>query len=144
MGVMSLTMDGTAPIAVDVAADLCFVIACASGCFFLIAANLRFAAKRSSVLASLSANAYSLYLVHFDFVVWLQYALLASTLFAVVKAAIVFGATLILSSITVLAARRIPFGARLIAAPPRAVAMSDSSTQSSAGFYARLRQFVSL
>lgn len=144
MGVMSLTMEGTAPIAVDVAADLCFVIACASGCFFLIAANLRFAAKRSSVLASLSANAYSLYLVHFDFVVWLQYALLASTLFAVVKAAIVFGATLILSWITVLAARRIPFGARLIAAPLRAVATSDSSTQSSAGFYARLRQFVSL
>jgi hypothetical protein len=144
MGVMSLTMDGTAPIAVDVAADLCFVIACASGCFFLIAANLRFAAKRSSVLASLSANAYSLYLVHFDFVVWLQYALLASTLFAVVKAAIVFGATLILSWITVLAARRIPFGARLIAALPRAMATSDSSTQSSAGFYARLRQFVSL
>jgi glucans biosynthesis protein C len=144
MGVTWLTMDGTAPIAVDIAADLCFVIACASGCFFLIAASLRFAVKRSPVLANLSANAYSLYLVHYDFVVWLQYALLASTLFAVLKAAIVFSATLILSWITVLAAQRIPFGVRLVAAPPRAVAAADSSAQSSAGFYARLRQFVSL
>jgi len=144
MGMTSLTMNGPAPIAIDIAADFCFVVACAGGCFFLIAASLRFAAKRSSVLASLSANAYSLYLVHYDFVVWLHYALLGSTLFAVIKGAIVFGATLVLSWITVLAAQRIPFGVRLIAAPPREVPAADSAARSAAGFYARLRQIVSL
>ncbi len=143
MGLTSLTMNGPAPIAIAIAADLSFVVTCAAGCFFLIAASLRFGGKRSRVLDSLSANAYSLYLVHYDFVVWLQYALLAAALFAVVKGAIVFCGTLVLSWITVLAAQRIPFGARLIAAPPRAAATSKSPLQSPAGLYARLRQFVS-
>jgi surface polysaccharide O-acyltransferase-like enzyme len=144
MGVTYFTMDGSAPIATEIAADLCFVIACACGCFFLIAANLRFAAKRSSVLAGLSANAYSLYLVHYDYVVWLQYALLGSSLFAVVKGAIVCAATLVLSWMTVLAAQRIPFGVQLIGAPPRAAAVWDSSGSPPGGLYARLRQIVSL
>jgi glucans biosynthesis protein C len=121
MGVTSLTLDGPAPIPIEVAANLAFVVACAAGCFFLIAASLRFAAQRSRVLANLSSNAYSLYLVHYDFVVWLQYALLASTLAAVLKGAIVFAATLILSWIAVVAAQRIPFGSLLVAASPRAV-----------------------
>jgi hypothetical protein len=60
---------------------------------------------------------YGLYLVHYNFVVWLQYALLGTALFAMVKAAIVFGGTLVLSWIAVLAVQRIPFGAQLIGAP---------------------------
>ena len=89
-----------------------------------IAISLHFATKHSRRLDSLSANAYGLYLVHYNFVVWLQYALLGTALFAVVKAAIVFGGTLVLSWIAVLAVQRIPFGAQLIGAPRRAVAMS--------------------
>ena len=38
MGVTSLTLDGPAPIPIEIAADLSFVLACASGCSFLIAA----------------------------------------------------------------------------------------------------------
>jgi hypothetical protein len=124
MGLTDLTMNGPASVGVEIAADLSFVLACAAGCFFLIAASLRFATKHSRILDSLSANAYGLYLVHYDFVVWLQYALLATALFAVVKAAIVFSGTLVLSWITTLAVGRIPFGARLIGATPRAVATS--------------------
>ena len=45
-------------------------------------------------------------------------------LFAVVKAAIVFSATLVLSLLTTAAVQRIPLGARLIGAAPRAVATS--------------------
>ena len=45
-------------------------------------------------------------------------------LFVMVKAAIVFGGTLVLSWIAVLAVRRIPFGAQLSGAPRRAVATS--------------------
>ncbi len=142
MGVTSLTLDGSAPIAIDIASDLSFVLACAAGCFFLIAASLRFGAKRSPAFASLSANAYSLYLVHYDFVVWLQYALLASALLAVVKGAIVFAATLILSWITTRAIQRIPFGARLIGATPVAIAIPNFRLRS-AELYARLREFVS-
>ena len=93
-------------------------------CFFLIAVGLHFASGYSRRLDSLSANAYGLYLVHYNFVVWLQYALLGTPLFAMVKAAIVFGGTLVLSWIAVLAVQRIPFGAQLIGAPRRAVAMS--------------------
>jgi hypothetical protein len=56
--------------------------------------------------------------------VWLQYALLGTALLAMVKAAIVFGGALVLSWIVVLAVQCIPFGAQLIGAPRRAVAMS--------------------
>jgi hypothetical protein len=56
--------------------------------------------------------------------VWLHYALLGTALFAVIKAADVFGGTLVLSWIAVLAVRRIPFGARLIGALRRAAATS--------------------
>lgn len=62
--------------------------------------------------------------MHYTFVVWLQYALLTAALFAVVKAAVVFGGTLVLSLIVVVAAQFAPFGALLIGAPRRAVATS--------------------
>jgi hypothetical protein len=122
-GRRQIAMPGSASLA-EVATDLSFVLACATGCFFLIAVSLRFATKHSRRLDSLSANAYGLYLVHYNFVVWLQYALLGTALFAMVKVAIVFGGTLVLSWIAVLAVQRISFGARLIGAPRRAVAMS--------------------
>jgi len=144
MGLTALTMSGPAPIGIDIAADFSFVLACASGSLFLIAASLRFAANRSPMLDSLSTNAYSIYLVHYAFVVWLQYALLAATLFAVIKGAIVFGATLISSWIMILAVQRIPFGARLIDAAPQAIAVTNLGLRSPGGLFARLRQFVSL
>ena len=62
--------------------------------------------------------------MHYNFLMWLQYVLLGSVLFAVIEAAVVFGGTLVLSWIAVLAVQRIPFGAQLIGAPRRAVAMS--------------------
>ena len=94
----SLMMDGRqAPLLVQTAAAFGFVLACAAGCFVLVALCLRFAAERARILDSLSANAYSMYLLHYVFVVWLQYALLPADLFAVGKAAMVFGGTLALS-----------------------------------------------
>ena len=122
MGLTDLTMNSEAPIGIEIAAYFSFVLACAAGCFFVIAVSLRFATKHSRILDSLAANAYGLYLVHYGFIVWLQYALLAATLLAVVKAAIVFSGTLLMSWITTLAVQRIPFGARLIGSTRRAVA----------------------
>ena len=82
---------------VQIASGLGFVVACASGCFVLLALCLRFAAERTRILDSLSLNAYNMYLLHYVFIVWLQYALLPIALFAIVKAAIVFSGTLVLS-----------------------------------------------
>ena len=94
----SQMLDGqVAPVAIQIVAGLGFVLACASGCFVLLALCLRFAAERTRILDSLSVNAYSMYLLHYVFIVWLQYALLPIALFAVGKAAIVFGGTLLLS-----------------------------------------------
>jgi hypothetical protein len=94
----SLTVDGReAPLPVELAAALGFVIACASGCFALLALCLRFAPQRVPLLDSLSANAYGMYLLHYVFVVWLQFALLPLALFAGFKWAVVFAGTLALS-----------------------------------------------
>jgi peptidoglycan/LPS O-acetylase OafA/YrhL len=86
-----------ASVAGFVAAAVGFVVACASGCFVLMALCLRLAPERTRILDSLSVNAYSMYLLHYVFIVWLQYALLPFGLFAIGKAAIVFGGTLALT-----------------------------------------------
>jgi hypothetical protein len=86
-----------APLGLQIIAGLGFVLSCASSSFFLVAVFLHFARNCSPVVDSLSRNAYGMYLVHYVFVVWLQYALLNAPLFAFAKAAIVFGATLVLS-----------------------------------------------
>jgi surface polysaccharide O-acyltransferase-like enzyme len=52
---------------------------------------------RDRALESLSTNAYGIYLLHYIFVVWLQYALLAVDLNAIGKATIVFAGALTLS-----------------------------------------------
>jgi membrane-bound acyltransferase YfiQ involved in biofilm formation len=94
----SQMVDGAqAPLLVQIAAAFGFVVACASGCFALMALCLRFAPERTRILDSLSVNAYSMYLLHYVFIVWLQYALLPFGLFAIGKAAIVFGGTLALT-----------------------------------------------
>jgi glucans biosynthesis protein C len=124
MGLTALTMSHGATLGIKIAADLSFVPACAAGCFFLIAVCLRFATGSSRLLGYLSTNAYGLYLVHYVFIVWLQYALLAAPLFAVVKAAIVFGGALVSSLATTFAVQRFSWGARLIGTPQRAVAAS--------------------
>jgi surface polysaccharide O-acyltransferase-like enzyme len=90
----------------------------------MIAVCLRFATGHSRVLGYLAANAYGLYLVHYVFVVWLQFALLSLPLFAVIKALIIFSGTLLLSFATTLAVQRFHWGARLIGAAPRAIAAS--------------------
>jgi glucans biosynthesis protein C len=86
-----------ADLTAQIAATVAYPIACASGCLFLLAISLRFSRNHTKLLDSLSANAYAMYLVHYVFVVWLQYALLGSNFFPVVKVAIVLSSTLILS-----------------------------------------------
>lgn len=88
---------GNAPLIAKFAAGMGFVVACAAGCLCALSICLRFAHWRRWESDSLSANAYRMYLLHYVFAVWLQYALLGTALFAILKAAIVFGATLVMS-----------------------------------------------
>lgn len=116
MALTAQTMDESAviPPGLSAAAGLSFVLACAAACFCSLSLFLRFATKRMPVAESLSDNAYGMYLVHYVFVIWLQYALLAIPLFAIVKAAIVFVGTLLMSWAAVAAIRYIPWGTRVV------------------------------
>jgi glucan biosynthesis protein C len=83
---------------VKLGASLAFPLACTSGGLFLLAFFQRFAATwRAWALDSLSANAYSIYLLHYVFVVWLQFALLRVELFAGGKAIVVLTIALAVS-----------------------------------------------
>lgn len=104
------------PLALRAAAALAYVLACFSSCFFVFAVALRFGGVRTRLLDSLKANAFGMYLVHYLFVVWLQFALVDAALPALVKAAIVFSATLALSWSATAALRRVPAVANIIGA----------------------------
>jgi hypothetical protein len=114
------------PLALRAAAALSYVLACFSSCFFVFAAAVRFGGWRTRLLDSLKANAFGMYLVHYPFVVWLQFALLGLDLPGLVKAAIVFAGTLALSWSASAALRRVPAVANVIGADRRAPARSPS------------------
>jgi surface polysaccharide O-acyltransferase-like enzyme len=101
-------------LALQAVADLSFVAACAANCLGVLAVVLRFAARRLPSLTSLNESAYGMYLVHYLFVVWLQFALLDLELPAVIKGAIVFAGTLALSWGAVVALRHAPPIAQII------------------------------
>ncbi len=114
------------PILLQLVSDFGFVLACASGCFFVAAVALRFARFRAAWLDNLSDNAYGMFLIHYVFVVWLQYALLDVALFAVAKAAIVFSGTVLASWGAMIAMRRIPLGVWSLGTTRQAPALSGS------------------
>jgi len=118
MGLTGLTMAQGASLSLglQIPADLSFVLACFASCFAVLAIVLRFAARRLPLLAGLRNSSYGMYLVHYLFVVWLQFAMLGATLPAVIKAAAVFAGTLLLSWGTVAALRRLPSVAQIIGA----------------------------
>jgi surface polysaccharide O-acyltransferase-like enzyme len=85
---------------------LAFALACGSISFAMLALFLRFGTRQSIVLRGFQQNAYGIYVVHFVFVVWLQYLMIGLTSPATAKFVVVsFGATA-LSWICVAFARR--------------------------------------
>ena len=75
---------------------------------------LCFAKSGLRVLDSMRPSAYGIFLVHYIFIIWLQYAVYDPPLPAVVKFAIVFTGTLSLSWCSVVLLRKIPAVARMI------------------------------
>ena len=105
-GISSLTMQTIRGVA--------FVSACGAIGFSMLAIFLRFANERVRVFDSLRDNAYGMYLIHYAFVIWLQYALQDAPLSAVEKAGIVFVGTLAMSWGVTAAIRCIPAVDRII------------------------------
>jgi glucans biosynthesis protein C len=114
----ALIVNGQGSGLLQVAADIGFAVSSATSCFALVALFLRFPVRRR-MLSNLSENAYGIYLIHYVFVIWLQYALLGAALFAVIKAAIVFIGTLALSWISSAITCRIPLVEHLISGKRR-------------------------
>jgi hypothetical protein len=104
----------TAAILPMAAWSLTFTLTCATFSFALLAIFLRFVTSQTAILDNLRGDAFGIYLVHYVFIVWLQFALLGQPLPAVAKAGLVFLFTIALSWATTDAIRRIPAVGRIL------------------------------
>jgi hypothetical protein len=91
-----------------------FALTCAALSFGVLALFVHFVHRRRPIFDSLSDNQYGMYLIHYPFVIWLQYLLLSTSLPAVIKGSMVFLGALILSWSTSAAIRRIPTVRRIV------------------------------
>jgi hypothetical protein len=120
LGLMGLSLTThPVPLVLQIAIDIVFAIAAASGCFAALAVSLRFAGSYSRALDGLAKDALGYYVVHYPFSVWLQYALLGVALFALAKVMIVFALSLVLSLLLMILLRLVPYGSLLVGGAPR-------------------------
>ena len=91
-----------------------FEMSCAASSFAALALFVRFVKARKGALESLRENAYGIYVLHYAFVSWLQYALLPAPLSGFLKGALVTVAAVLLSWGTTASLRRTPAVARVI------------------------------
>ena len=91
-----------------------WVLSCTATTLWVLAMFLRFGGRRVRVMDSLGENAYGIYLVHYLFVIWLQYFLLRAPLAGLAKGSLVFLGALALSWASVAALRRVPGVAHVI------------------------------
>jgi surface polysaccharide O-acyltransferase-like enzyme len=90
-----------------------FAISCGASSFAFLGLFLKVVHQRRAIFDSLSDNEYGMYLIHYMFVSWLQFALLRADLPAIVKMPLVFTGVLALSWMSVAAMRRIPMVRRV-------------------------------
>jgi surface polysaccharide O-acyltransferase-like enzyme len=102
------------PLIWKLAYGLAFASYSAAMAFTVSALFVRFSASRWGLLDALQPSAYGIYLVHYVFILWLQYVLFDLSLPAFAKFAIVFTGTLSLSWAVTVMLRRIPVVARMI------------------------------
>jgi hypothetical protein len=93
---------------------LAFAMFSAAMTFAVPAFYLRFAKSSLHLLDALRPSAYGIFLVHYIFIIWLQYALYDPPLPAFAKFAIVFTGTLSLSWTLTVLLRKIPLVGRMI------------------------------
>jgi surface polysaccharide O-acyltransferase-like enzyme len=91
-----------------------FAMFSAAMAFTVLAASLRLAQSSLGLLDAMQPSAYGIYLLHYVFIIWLQYVVYDPSFPAGVKAAIVFVGTLSASWTLTVLLRKIPFVARMI------------------------------
>jgi surface polysaccharide O-acyltransferase-like enzyme len=102
------------PLVWKIAYGLAFASFSAAMAFTVPAILLRFAGSSWKLLDAMQPSAYGIYLVHYIFIIWLQYVVYDHSWPAFVKFAIVFAGTLSMSWGLTVALRRIPVVARMI------------------------------
>ncbi len=110
--------DGGSP-ALTLLGGFARVLFCGTACFCLLAIFVRFAKQRVRWFDSLCANAYGIFLIHYVFVAWIQYALLDVNLTALAKGMIAFVTALSLSWASIAAIRCIPCIDRILSSGNR-------------------------
>jgi len=98
----------------DVFGGVMFTLACATLSFAALATFLRFARRTGPVGASLQANAYGMYLLHYVFTSWLAWSLLPQDWSGLAKATAVFVGATALSWLSTMALRRMPLLGRIL------------------------------
>jgi peptidoglycan/LPS O-acetylase OafA/YrhL len=93
---------------------LAFALFSAAMTFAVLATSLRFAESKLGLLDAMRPSAYGIFLTHYIFIIWLQYAVYDYSWPAGVKVAAVFTGTLALSWGLTATLRRIPAVARMI------------------------------
>jgi surface polysaccharide O-acyltransferase-like enzyme len=93
---------------------LAFAAYSAAMAFTVSAIFLRFAELGSGLLDAMRPSAYGIYLLHYIFIIWLQYAVYDYSFPAVVKFAIVLSGTFSMSWALTVVLRKIPVVARMI------------------------------
>jgi peptidoglycan/LPS O-acetylase OafA/YrhL len=102
------------PLVWKIAYGLAFASFSAAMAFTVPAILLRFVRSSWKLLDAMQPSAYGIYLVHYIFIIWLQYVVYDHSWPAFVKFAIVFAGTLSMSWGLTVALRRIPVVARMI------------------------------
>ncbi len=93
---------------------MAFALFSAAMAFTIPATSLRLARSSLSLLDAMQPSAYGIYLLHYVFIIWLQYVVYDPAFPAAIKAAIVFIGTLGGSWVLTVLLRKIPVVARMI------------------------------
>jgi surface polysaccharide O-acyltransferase-like enzyme len=93
---------------------LAFALFSAAMTFTVVTASLAFAASSMKLLDAMRPQAYGIFLTHYIFIIWLQYAIYDYSWPAFIKFAIVLGGTLALSWAVTVLLRKIPVVVRTI------------------------------
>jgi surface polysaccharide O-acyltransferase-like enzyme len=97
-----------------VAYGMAFALFSAAMAFTVVATSQRLAKSRLGFLDAMQPSAYGIFLLHYTFLIWMQYIVFDPAWPAVVKAAIVFAGTLAGSWGLTVVLRKIPAVARMI------------------------------
>jgi surface polysaccharide O-acyltransferase-like enzyme len=114
LAVAPMTSKGAEQSVFVYAGDLAFAPICATLSFALLAVFARFVQRSNPMVDSLAANSYGIYIVHYAFVAWLQFALLHASLSGTEKWGFVAFGAYATSWFATAAARRLPGVARII------------------------------